>query len=100
MKIPPPLAWLTDYVLSLERATGVKILLGLSSTVNPLVYMVTLRWEETPSGKVALGAWNIFQTWATKNDCVTTGRSERAPGKMSFQVIIKRRLGPDREESP
>ena len=100
MKIPPPLAWLKDYTLSLERATGTKILLDLTPTVNPLIYRVILTWEETPSPKVSLGAWNIFQSWAAKNDCVPHGKTERTPCVKAFTIIIKRRLGPDREDLP
>ena len=100
MEIPPPLSWLTSFTESLERATGSKILLGLAQTVNPLLYKVTLHWSEVPSPKVAQGTWNIFETFAAKNDCVLEGKTERSPFKMVFHVIVKRRRGPDREDVP
>lgn len=100
MKIPPPLSWLTEYTQSIERATGIPILLDLNRTVNPLVYEVTLSWAEEPSGAVALGAWNIFQMWANKNDSVPSGQVRRTPRKMTYCIIIKRRFGPNREDTP
>ena len=100
MKIPPPLAWLPEYIQSMERATGDSIALDLCRTINPLVHEAIFTFNEPPSPEASLGAWNILQIWAKKNDCIPCKILKRSPYQILVHIIVKRRNGPDKEEKP
>lgn len=69
-------------------------------TVNPLVYGLKLYWPEKVNGKVALEIWNIFQKWLTKNNCVPGNAVSIKPTSLVVQVIVKRKMGNEQNESP
>ena len=69
-------------------------------SVNPLVYIVKLSWTEPVSGKIINNVWNLLQGWAAKNDCVPEGDVETTPTSLVTKVIVKRRMGPPRDDSP
>jgi hypothetical protein len=103
MRLPPPLAWLESFVGSLGRALGQKMGFESSSTVNPLVYKVRLRWEDPLSPTTANLLWNHLQGWAAMNECIPTGKvSLEGPGDtvlyLEASIIIKRRLGAPRND--
>jgi hypothetical protein len=72
----------------------------LRSSVNPLIYIVRVRWLEPVSGKVKNDIWNLFQIWAHKNDAVPEGKVEAGDTALFISVGTKRRLGPAKEEKP
>ena len=69
-------------------------------TVNPLVYIVSASWQENVAGSIALQVWNLLQMWLTTNDCVPNGNVETKPTSITVQVIVKRRMGNPKNESP
>ena len=74
--------------------------LQMSKTVNPLVYSIIMEFPEPLSSSEYQGLWNMFQIWASKNDCVPYGKVRREGSSVVAEVIIKRRNGPDRKEFP
>lgn len=100
MKIPPPLIWTDKFKESAERATGKEMSLFIAKTVNPLVYTITLEVAEPLSSNEFTGLWNMFQIWASKNDCVPYGKVGRSHNALRSDLIVKRRNGPDKEEVP
>jgi len=69
-------------------------------TVNPLVYTVSIKWVEDLPGSLVLKVWNLMQRWLTKNDCVPNGQATISPTSLTINVIVKRRLGNPKNESP
>jgi len=72
----------------------------VKATVNPLVYMVSVRWEEDLPGSLVLKVWNLMQKWLVKNDCVQNGNIATSPTSIIANIIVKRRLGNPKNESP
>lgn len=97
--VPPPLAWVPLFVKSMERAMGIEIAFEMEPTVNPLIYQVVLRFNEHLDRP--LDVWNMFQIWAAKNDSIPYGKIKQPNSRtMILDVIIKRRLGVERDEIP
>lgn len=97
---PPPLAWLDGLIHSLTGATGLQVSYTTRATVNPLVVQVRILFGERVSGTNMMLAWNLFQMYASKNDCVLQGKSANAEGVLLAEAIMKRRLGPPRDDHP
>lgn len=74
--------------------------MSVHETVNPLVFTVYLKTQAKLPGKLKLGVWNLLQQWATRNDCPLQGRDVMKSDGWDFNVIVKRRYGPPRSESP
>ena len=100
MVLPPPLAWLRPFCESTGRALDQPIVFELVPTVNPLVYVLRLRWLQPITNKLKAGVWNLFQIWAWKNDSVPQGKVDTSDTRMSISVVIKRRFGPQKEVLP
>lgn len=98
--VPPPLAWLDGLIHSLVGATGMSVSYTTKATVNPLVIRVQLNFGEKVSGINMMLAWNLFQIYAAKNDCVLQGKSSNTEGILLAEAIMKRRLGPVRNTHP
>jgi hypothetical protein len=69
-------------------------------TVNPLVYRVKVSWVEAISGTLAFQVWNLLQRWLATNDCVPDGRVSPQPTSLTVLVVVKRRMGNPKDESP
>lgn len=69
-------------------------------TVNPLVYIVKASWPERVAGHITLQIWNLFQKWLVTNDCVPNGNVATEPTSITVQVVVKRRLGNPKNDSP
>lgn len=98
--VPPSLAWLDGLIYSLTGATGMSVSYTTKVTVNPLVLRVQLNFGEKVSGTNMMLAWNLFQMYAAKNDCVLQGKTTTAEGILLADAIMKRRLGPVRNTHP
>jgi hypothetical protein len=70
------------------------------TTVNPLVYIITVSWQETVPGTIALLVWNLLQIWLTTNDCAPNGGVGTSGTSITAQVAVKRRMGDPKNESP
>jgi len=69
-------------------------------TVNPLVYKVTVTWPEKVAGSLSNQVWNLMQMWMTTNDCVQNGGVILTGTSLTAQIIVKRRMGNPKNESP
>lgn len=98
--VPPPLAWLPSLADSMERALGFRVRVDLHPTVNPLVYTVKFFFEDSVPSKLSLKLWNLVQQYAVKNDCVPEGKVMLTPFLMVVRIVVKRRLGMDKNETP
>jgi len=76
------------------------MLFDVRPTVNPLVYTVFISWREPLSGSIVLKVWNLMQKWLTKNDCIPNGSVDTKPLSILIHVIVKRRFGNPKDESP
>jgi hypothetical protein len=97
---PPPLVWIHKFVASIERAVDYNVLLDLRPTVNPLQYYVSFHWPVDFDPITINMIWNMFQMWASKNDCVPNGLTVRNRDKLSVGLVIKRRLGSEKNDTP
>lgn len=98
--LPPPLEWVQAFCVSTGAALGQPMVFDVKATVNPLVYTVTASWQESVAGSIALQVWNLFQMWLTTNDCVQNGSVQTSPTSITVQVVVKRRMGNPKNESP
>src|SRR4051812_7993191 len=96
----PPLAWLDGVAHSLGGAMGCSVSYTVESTVNPLVVNLRFRFGESVSGKKSLLIWNIFQKYATRNDCVPQGKTERGDKELLIAVGMKQRFGQPKNDHP
>ncbi len=96
----PTLEWVNGFVLSITRATGVTVTSHIEKTVNPLVFRVRLRFAEPLSGKSMMLVWNLFQMYAKKNESIPQGKKPEKSLELVAEVVVKRRLGPARNENP
>lgn len=72
----------------------------VKATVNPLVYIVSVRWREDVPGSITLQVWNLLQKWMVTNDCVQNGSVATSPTSITANVIVKRRFGNPKNDSP
>lgn len=72
----------------------------VKATVNPLVYKVSVVWQENVTGTISLQVWNLLQRWIVTNDCVQNGRADMHATSVSTHIIVKRRFGNPKDESP
>lgn len=108
--VPPGLAWINSFALSTGLALDQRIATSVQSTVNPLVYTISMRWGEPISTKSALLVWNLFQKWAARNKTTPQGdvgvEEVRTPANQSLvqgllvKVHLRERLGLPRDEWP
>lgn len=98
--LPPPLAWVDGFIQSVQGAIGSGVKYDTSTTVNPLVFKIRIRFQEKVSGKNMMLIWNLFQGYAAKNDSVPQGKVAEGEFKLVAEIIIKRRLGPPRDRHP
>jgi hypothetical protein len=93
--------WVPGVSDSMARALGTSCTYEVKSTVNPLIYTVVFTFGEKQPGKQMLLLWNVVQQYAAKNDAVPKGKVYSNDGtKLAVDVILKRRLGPPRNEAP
>ncbi len=98
--MPPALRWIDGYVLSVSQATNTVVQAQISSTVNPLVFRVKIKFSEPLSGKNMMLVWNLFQMYATRNESVPKGRKPDGALELQAEIIVKRRLGPAMNDNP
>lgn len=79
---------------------GQELSYEVRKTVNPLVLTVNVHWTESISPNIYRGVWNLYQMWASKNECVTDGKAFHGPYSMTVTTIVKRRLGYPKDEHP
>lgn len=97
----PPLMWVPDVSDSMSRALGTACSYEVRSTVNPLMYRIVFSFGERQSGKQMLLLWNVVQQYAAKNDAAPQGKVESEDGRrLAVDIVVKRRLGPPRNEQP
>lgn len=99
-KTPPSLVWVKQFGDSLGRALGIDIRVDVTPTVNPLLFNLTVYWAEYITPSRVKDIWNMIQIWAHKNDCIPYGRLTTTPVKASVQIVIKRRLGNEKNLTP
>lgn len=99
-ELPPPLRWIDSFITSIGEAIGSGIAIELEKTVNPLVYDFTLHFEELIAGPRMLQIWNMLQQYAAKNETIPQGKVAIGPFSMRVKLVVKRRLGPPRDEKP
>ncbi|TXH11234.1 MAG: hypothetical protein E6R04_02875 [Spirochaetes bacterium] len=99
-ELPPPLAWLPSFANSLSGAIDSPVQVECTQSVNPLVYIVKFRFGEKVTGKRMMLVWNLYQQYAAKNDSIPQGRVETEGNTLTTTIIVKRRLGPPRNEHP
>jgi hypothetical protein len=96
---PPPLKWVGELHASFNRAAECSPTYLVKDTVNPLIKEVIFFLSEPLGGK----SYQPFQTlahgFAKANDCIIE-RIYNHPQKLILVVVMKRRLGPDREKNP
>jgi len=108
---PPGLAWLRSFCDSTGLALDQSIVADAESTVNALVYTVSVKWPEPIPMNQAVQVWNLFQKWAGKNRTTLSGRVElmETTHPLSKQTFVKgfttdahlrERLGHPKNESP
>jgi len=51
-------------------------------------------------GDLVLKVWNLMQKWIVKNDCVPNGKVATSSTSIVANIIIKRRLGNPKNDSP
>jgi len=99
-RLPPPLTWVHSFCVSTGGALGQPIVFDVKTTVNPLVYKLLLNWEEAVPGPITLQIWNLLQRWIAMNDCVPNGTADTHSNSLTIHVIVKRRFGNPKDESP
>ena len=108
---PPGLAWLRSFCDSTGLALDQPILTDVQSSVNPLVYTISVKWSEPVPMNQAIQVWNLFQKWAGKNRTVLSGRvtMDEVTHPLSKQTFVRglttdahlrERLGPPKNDSP
>jgi hypothetical protein len=108
---PPGLAWLDSFCKSTELAMSQAIVAEVKGTVNPLTYIVKLRWHEPIAPETSNIVWNIFQKWAATNESIPSGRVEhdvainpfsKEPLHLGMQMMVslKERLGHPKDKNP
>ena len=98
--LPPPLRWVESFLESIGQAIGSGVEVEIEKTVNPLVFNIKVTFGELIAGPRMMHIWNIFQQYASKNDTLPQGKVSISPRTMAIQVVVKRRLGPPRNEKP
>lgn len=76
------------------------MLFDVRPTVNPLLYTIKLTWSERVSGLISNQVWNLLQMWLTTNECVPNGNVSSEDTSLTVIVIVKRRMGNPKNESP
>ena len=97
---PPPLMWVLDVVDSMSRALGCAASVLIKGTTNPLMYTIDFAFGERQTPRVLGQLWNLVQMYAARNDAVADAVNVDDPNHLKVRVIIKRRLGPPRRDSP
>lgn len=93
MLTPPPLAWLNGFIHSIVGALGSGVSFSVNKTINPLVMRIKLSFQEPVAGKNLVLVWNLFQMYASKNDCIPQGKASEGDRSLITDVVIKRRIG-------
>ena len=76
------------------------MLFDVLPTVNPLILVAHLQWDSTRSPKQQLLLWNMLQQWSAINDVVPYGKVDLGETHLRVQLIVKRRFGPPKDETP
>lgn len=100
MVLPPPLAWVPNFALSMSRAVGCKVEFKLNSSVNALMYKLSFFLSEPQSNKTMLLFWNALQQYAAKNHTVLSDKATLLATGLLTTVSIPRRLGQPMDEVP
>lgn len=90
--VPGGLTWLRGFCDSTALALGQTLSYHVRAGSNPITYVVKLSWQEKVSGALQMRIWNLFQTWAAKNETVPQGKVDVDGSTMIIRVILKRRL--------
>jgi hypothetical protein len=96
----PGLAWLDDFCVSTGAAIDQAVRHRVVPSVTPLIYIVHISWQLPLSAELVAKVWNLFEIWAAKNDCVTQGKIISNSIELMISVIVKRRLGPTKNDHP
>lgn len=101
MLLPPSLSWVKSFCDSLSTAMGQTIPYYCTPTINPLIYKIRIDFRPEIVSKNKLLAWNMFQEFCSKNDCIAKNETlENSNTYWALEVMTKRRLGPIRDEHP
>lgn len=96
----PALAWVPSLASSLSRALGCAVEHETSSTVNPLMYTILLKFGQEQDGKTRMRIWNLIQLYMAKNDTFPQGSPDLTASRLSIRVGVKTRRGPARDDAP
>jgi hypothetical protein len=98
--VPPPLAWIPNFALSMSRALGCKVEYTLNSSVNALMYKLSFFLSEPQNNKTMLAVWNALQQYAAKNDAVLSDKATLIATGLLTTISMRRRLGLPMDEVP
>lgn len=98
--VPPPLAWVPSYAISMSNALGCSVWQRVSKTSVPLLYNVVFTFGDELEGKTMMQVWNLFQMYAAHNDCHPQGKLERAGKRLTVTIAVERRFGEPRNSHP
>lgn len=92
--------WLPSVTGSLSRALGCQASFEAKTGVNPLVYTVDFIFGEEQQPKRVGMIWNLVQMYAARNDAHAKEVLLIPPSRLRVIILLKRRIGPPKAETP